>query len=172
MRLQRENAAVAGYLGKLQNMDGTRRGVAGVMEYRLRDDAQRRRHVLQREAGGRDSGRAADHDTDRRQVDECPRGAAEQNCRNDQRRRAGDADDGGEIDGRPRRRHLNVLPRWRSAFRFSVRRHDPLEPRFVPSARPSWRQVVRSVLMISVIVTPSLSSTTTTSPRATRRLLT
>ena len=38
------------------------------------------------------------------------------------------------------------------------------------SARPG--QLDRSDLMISVIVTPSRSSTTTTSPRATSRLLT
>src|SRR3546814_1195691 len=99
MRLQRENAAIAGYLGKLQNIDGTRRGVAGVMEYRLRDDAQRRRHVLQREAGGSDSCRAAAHDTARRQDDECPRGAAQKNSPNDERSRPGDTDMGGEMDG-------------------------------------------------------------------------
>jgi hypothetical protein len=51
----------------------------------------------------------------------------------------------------------------------AAERADDEEPHglFLPGARYE-----RSALMISVIVTPSFSSTSTTSPRATRRLLT
>ena len=56
----------------------------------------------------------------------------------------------------------------------AVERADDQEPHglFLLPGWPLARITSRSALMISVMVTPSFSSTSTTSPRATRRLLT